>query len=240
MAEWRVGIEGSTTDILPLLDSLIDSDLNVVQENEQYFLRGDDFEVYTEAHDVLVYAESLLPLINGVAKVHFGDADPVKLGNVSRIYPDGHRDVFAFMSATAGGRARVFAALTVTTRNGEVVAPVPGTTIGSRLEVARRCPEVSLALRFFASSPNWFDLYKVSELIEQDVGNVRGIVGKGWCNKADFDHFTASANNYHATGSSARHARLDWRPMNRPAMTLQEAEDFIRGLLDNWIRLKAV
>jgi hypothetical protein len=240
MAEWRVGIEGPMADILPLLHSLTDSDLNVVQEHDQYFLRGDDFEVYTEAHDVLVYAESLLPLINGVAKVHFGDTDPVKLAGVSRLHPNGRREVFAFMSGIGRSRARAFGVATVTSSNGEPVAPVPGTTIASRLEVARRYPEVGLALRFFATSPNWFDLYKVSELVEQDAGNVRGIVAKGWCTKADFDHFTASANNYHATGSSARHARLDWRPMNQPAMTLQEAEDFIRGLLDNWIRLKAV
>ncbi|CAA9548568.1 MAG: hypothetical protein AVDCRST_MAG18-104 [uncultured Thermomicrobiales bacterium] len=64
---------------------------------------------------------------------------------------------------------------------------------------------------------------------------MKGLVDKGWCTKGDLDHFTASANNYHATGLDAR---LDWRPMKKPAMTLQEAQDFIRVLLDSWIRTK--
>jgi hypothetical protein len=236
MAEWRLRLEGDAIDLLLLRDSLIGGDLNVLEQHEEYFLRGNDLEVYEEAHDVLIYAESLLPIINGVLKVRDPASELVKSGGLSRHHEDGRREVFAFFSGI--GRVRTTAA-TATLTGGVASTPLPGTTIASRFEIARRCPEVNLALRFFAAPPDWFNLYKVGEIIKHDMGTVKEIVDKGWCTKSDFDHFTASANNYHATGLQARHARLDWGPMKKPAMKLEEAQNFIQGLLEHWVRTKA-
>ncbi len=84
MAEWRLRLKGHAIDLVMLRDSLTGGDLNVLEEHEEYFLRGNDLEVYEEAHDVLIYAESLLPIINGVLKVRDSGAELVTSGGLYR------------------------------------------------------------------------------------------------------------------------------------------------------------
>ncbi len=157
-------------------------------------------------------------------KVGDAGADLVTSGGLHRHHEDGRREVFPFLTLSARGR---FVPAIV----------MSSITTASRFEVVQRCPEVELALRLFGVSPNWYDLFKVSEIIDHDMGK-DGIINEGWCTKFELGRFTGSANNYHATGLQARHAPNGWSPMTKPVMSLGEAEEFIRKLLDNWIRTK--
>lgn len=81
--------------------------------------------------------------------------------------------------------------------------------------------------------PSWTCLFKVLELIEQDVGGTQGITRRKWTSRSQLSRFTASANSWNASGLEARHAQ-DWQPPSN-AMPIAEARQFIRELVSQWL-----
>lgn len=236
MPEWRAQIRGEAFELEDLARALTAPDLNIIEEDGRYYLRAAAFAGFTEAHEVATCADALLPLIQGATRVHHGDVEPLHTERIVRVHEDGRQERFVFGSASLRGRARLTGALT----GGGLVAPTtPGDTIASRVEIARRAPEVELALRFFATRPNWFDLYKVWEIVRGNVGGgKRALIKRGWGTKDDHNRFTYSANNYRASGMAARHAPGAAEESSLSPMSLEDAQEFIRTLLDNWIRTK--
>lgn len=237
MAEWRVRLHGEDIDLSSLVSALTDPGLQVLEDHGEHYLRGTALEGFTEAEKVLAYVDDVLPVINGAAKVHFGDGEPVRSDTVYRVHDDGRRDAFVVLSGVIKARSRVTGVASVVGRSASP-PPQPGATIASRVEVARRHREVDLALRLFAAESNWFNLYRVWEIIKRDV-HLAQIESQGWCTRDQHERFTFSANEFRASGIHARHA--DRSPTKKPdpaPITMQEGHDFIRALLDRWIRTK--
>ncbi|MFJ7698951.1 hypothetical protein [Lysinibacillus fusiformis] len=99
--------------------------------------------------------------------------------------------------------------------------------------LASKYPVLSQYLDFMLYSDyyTWITLYKVYELINRDVGNVKNI---GWITKKQRDRFTNTANNPAASGFGSRHAVSSTEPPSEP-MDIDEAADFIKGLVDKWL-----
>ncbi len=235
MTEWRIELAGEDLDLSTVASLLPGPELNVIKSDDQYYLRGSDLELYTSADDIHAYAEAILPIINGASRMSNSDAQPLAIGAIYKVHDDGRHDVSVPITRALNVRSRVLVTAAV---NEAPPSPPPGSTLMERVQIAQRRPEVDLALRFFGASLNWFNLYKVCEIIEEDMGDSKQLESKGWVTKAQLAHFTGSANSYNSTGADARHALRKPRPMKQPAMTLSEAQVFIRSLLDNWIRLK--
>jgi hypothetical protein len=114
------------------------------------------------------------------------------------------------------------------------VPPQP-TFIELAARLANKYEFVADALRFFLE-PTWFNLYKVYELISDDVGGSKAIAAQFGITEAQQNRFTGSANNRGASGDAARHA-LKQKPMKNP-MPLKDGQALMRRLLDQWIRSK--
>ena len=59
--------------------------------------------------------------------------------------------------------------------------------------------------------------------------------GRGWATGNPIDLFTRTANNRQALGDAARHSLSKYQAPKRP-MTIQEADTFIRGFAQAWLR----
>jgi hypothetical protein len=81
---------------------------------------------------------------------------------------------------------------------------------------------------------DWFALYKLYEIVRDNVGGGSVLLAKNWAARADIDAFTTSANHPGVSGDAARHARMPGTPRRR-TMALPEAQDVIRRLLSGWL-----
>ena len=80
-------------------------------------------------------------------------------------------------------------------------------------------------------APDWSDLYKIHEIL---LDNVPGFYQRGWVTKDQISTFTASANRKEVSGDLARHARLKGDPPKR-TMTLVEARQLIGSVVTAWL-----
>ena len=82
---------------------------------------------------------------------------------------------------------------------------------------------------------SWGRLHRVLEEIERHLG--KRINQADFCTTNERERFTRSANCSEVAGIDARHASGKYDPPPQP-MTLQEAEAFIRQILDKALREK--
>lgn len=99
---------------------------------------------------------------------------------------------------------------------------------------------VSLVLVLVGEPPSWPALYKILDVIEEDVGGERALERIGWVPARDLRRFTRSANAIENTAKGGRHARSDYR-LGDPsqAMELREASAMIEHLVQRWLRFRA-
>jgi hypothetical protein len=141
-----------------------------------------------------------------------------------------HNRAFAG-SATIRAKARIVAAGTV---DGESSPPPPDPALqifGLR-ETEANAPDV---LRLIATRDlDWATLYKVLEIIQNDVGGDKAIAELGWASRKRLGVFTTSANHPEASGDDARHARMKGTPTD--TMTLAEGRAFLQSLVQAWLQ----
>lgn len=237
MKEWWVRLQGEQFDLqeLPLLFS--SPEVTVFEEEGEYYLKSTEFNSLADASYVLETATHILELINGAAILHFGNFRPVQAsGSVIGIDEDGSRKGFVFVSATLTSRARVQVSATVERANGTVESCQRPTQVESWVALARQNTAIADALHFFCEH-TWFNLYKVYEIVRDDVGGKREIIHNGWVTKQSLKRFTQTAQSRDALGDDARHASEKYKPPQKP-ISLSEARSLVATILENWIRSK--
>ncbi len=176
MPRWFVPLQGSPIELSRLATHVLPAPpLWVTHEGDEYRLYGSDFDRLTSAEDVYALARTLLPRINGLGRVRFPDWEPITFDRVVQIGDDGghHHSVWATVEV---GRIRVAAQALVTRADGTVDPPPPPPSGDGALVAAVRSESAQdRALRFFSHEPSWSNLYKVYEVIRDDVGGEKGM-----------------------------------------------------------------
>jgi hypothetical protein len=194
-----------------------------------YYLEHPDLPDWAEFNQAYFIAQSSLARVNGATKLICPPFRGVLLEGLVELFESGT------------GREGVTAG---------IIQPPTAADIETVLEVFRGKsgqivsvtpplngdPNIREALFYLGSSDNgWFDLYKVSEIVEDGAGGLDSIVRKGWCSRKDWKRFTRTANHQEAIGRSSRHARSDDQPFSNP-MTLHEAKRFLINVVGHWVR----
>jgi hypothetical protein len=171
----------------------------------------DDGEVHREA-------ERVLALLNGMLFVIDPARDPLKIASIHRHGPNRWSGGVLFMPGKAQARSKATAIA-----SGGTPVPLADTPEVHWMDLALAVDEVRNVLFFLrAPEPDWFDLYKVGELLESAAG-------QPWWPKFKFNDFTCSAQfDRHARGAHEG-MRLDRR------MSLPEARSFIRDIARRWL-----
>lgn len=237
MKEWWVRLQGEQFDLqeLPLLFSSLE--VTVFEEEGEYYLKSTEFNSLADASDVLGAANHILELINGAAILHFGNFRPVQAsGSVVGIDEAGNRKRFVFVSGTITGRGRVKVSATVERVNGTVESCQRPTQVESWVALAKHNKAIADALHFFCEH-TWFNLYKVYEIVADDVGGKREIIHNGWGTEQSLNRFTQTAQSRDTLGDDARHASEKYKPPQKP-MSLPEARSLVASILENWIHSK--
>ena len=235
MPNWLVRLKGEKFDLEDFPSLLRSPEHTVIEENSSYYLKSSDFDSLSSADEVRERAIAIIDMLNGAMKLHIHNFRGVFEDGVTIIKEDGSRHHSVYLGGTIA--ARVKASATVTTSNGtQQIAPQPS-DVESWLSLAKGDKAVADALHFFREN-TWISLYKVYEIIRDDVGKNDVIIGNGWVTRKELSRFNYTAQSRAALGDAARHAAKKFQPPPKP-MPFHEADSLIRGVLLSWFRSKA-
>lgn len=191
-----------------------------------YYLLSSEFASITEAREVRSRATTLLPFLNALVKLKIGTyTTPIEVDEVFRLDSDGRMiwETATVIATFSGIESKL--------------QKVSGQLLNFKeiWLLAQKNPEVYEVLNYLVNETNWFNLYKVYEVIEHDVGKK---TLDTWT-KGMYGEFKYSANNAHASGLTARHSSMKFPPSSkRKAMSLEEGAEFISNLSLQWFQTK--
>jgi len=200
-------------------------------------LKWSDFDSLGSADEVRERAIAIIKMLNGTVKLHIPSFRDVSEDGVTIIEEDGRRHHYVYLRGSITARSKISANLTVTTSNDtRQIAPLPS-NVESWICLTKTDKAVADALHLFREN-TWISLYKVYEIISEDVGGQQAITKNGWATKKRLSQFTQTAQSRAAIGDFARHAANKFKPPSQP-MTIQEAESLLRGVILSWLSSKA-
>jgi len=164
---------------------------------------------------------------------------PIRIGSVYRVREDGSRD-FYVAPAPFRVEARVFAPTVVITHpDGASEEFHPADPVRVWVRIAQNDKSVAAVFVILANmDPNWSDLYKVLEIVREDVGGLDAVASAGWATKSSMNLFTRTANSVGAIGLDARHGVETTQPPSNP-MNFSEARSLIKTIVHGWLRFKS-
>ena len=229
---FRVELKGDVAALRALAPHFQSSEVRLHDEGDLVFLTSSTFKTMTTRAEVFEAAERILSALPGAMRIAgVPISEPVIAQRVFERTPDGQQNT-TFISIPSIAMVMSMPAPTILI-DGKPPPPPPAIPVERALHDAR----VARALELFGRDPNWFDLYKVLDTIEEDVGGERALEDKGWATRAELKRFTRTANNLNALGSGARHAIEAWQPPKNP-MSLEEASVLIGKVLAAWMATK--
>lgn len=165
----------------------------------------------------------LIAIVNGAGRLEGTILNAVNLGQLCYLDPHGEEQFFPIYADFDG--------MLPACRSG-LPDPSQFVSLGLHNEA------VAKALRLFSGHLDWVNLYRIFEVIVEDVPKV-DLIRLGWATHDDCNAFTGSANNASVTGDSARHGKIG-EGVPRSTMSLANAQRFVSGLLRTWLEMKSV
>jgi len=229
---WAVELIGSDFDLADLLEELappsdpwVETDPSKAR-SEVILLRSKKWDDLQEASFVHERASFLLELLNGALPLIDSQADPLRLGGVIRFREDGRRDHHALLvgvsAKLSGGRIRVAG-----------VSGSAGTLRELKLQKWLQHAETddlrSELLVHLARTNNWFDVYKVCELLRKIGGGHGPFEVALGSERAGFDRIWRTANYY-------RHAPGLTNPLPNPPAVLESAPQYLRVIASRFLQ----
>ncbi len=244
MTIWQVQIEGDIRDLKFLAEVFATGARKVLRDEKSpgYLYESDSFHSCSTSQEVEQLAKGELAIISGILKLERDARDGLKCGAVFRLNPTGGRDVF--VSIREGLEARVeMGAVTpvVTDSAGNVIAqpapPPPRSAV--LLQLAAGDTAIAKVLRLLSASDamTWVGLYRIHEVIEDDVGGQHKLEKQGWGSADDLRRFKHSANSVQVGGDNSRHGKEPQVPPKNP-MTSAEAESYAKYIVQAWLASK--
>lgn len=229
---WWARLEGQEFDLEALPGALGDhSPVQIRQFDGRYYLRMAEFDQLNESSDVETRAGEILRIVNGAARVQYGDNREVRVDAAAQVQPSGQIQHFVHLSGTVHARARVSATLTV---NGESVPAAPEPTIAElAVAAALNDPQAERALRIFGRDDvDYRDLYHVLEIAEAAIGS--SIYSDGTVTAAEVRRFKHTANSVHELSDQSRHGHETTQPPSQPT-SFVEAQELVGRVLRAWL-----
>ncbi|MBB5853960.1 hypothetical protein ACFQ05_11685 [Amycolatopsis umgeniensis] len=231
----RAWLSGRPFDLEIVAHHFGDGDPAVISdEKDIYYLTSGHLDgLFDMGSQLFEAAKSELNLINGITRLLASEFQPVDL--TGRFEHDGKQHAIVFAQAALGSLGGLTATAVATGANTGTPRPSPASSL---LAAARKHPDATEVLALLSERTvtlNWFRLYKVFEIIRENVGGKNKLVEKNWKSRQEISAFTVSANSPHVSGGAARHARM---PPGSPqqTMTIHEGRAMIADLLVSWLK----
>lgn len=223
-------LAGSPVDLDALVDAFREGDPRVVADDDGYYLTSAEFDGLSNGSEFSQAASSMLQGINGVARALDGSYRPVSLAGR---FVDGS-GITHVVAPPDTAEARDHALPPVI--RGELGQSVAGPPGPAYFELAKTSPDVAKAQAILGkplASLDWYDLYKLYEIVRRAAGGDGGLESKGWAGKKELSSFRISANHPDLSGEDARHAVMGNQAPSY-STSLAEGRALISRLMIAW------
>ena len=201
--EWRVQLVGDSSDLSALAESLKAADINISHDGQSYFMTSSAFDPGIAAQEVRNKAQAIADLLNGATRLVLDSSQAIQVGAVYRIRDDGGREIHAFPEPLVLHLRGMAASVRITHADGTVEEIHPADPVKEWLAIAGKSEAVAKVLRLIAGEVlDWVNLYRILEIIAEDVGGPDAIASAGWATKGSLRLFKHTANSPGALGQS--------------------------------------
>lgn len=216
-------------DQIPYLTSVFDdTPISLVKAEDGVYLQSTEIveEEFDRENSGLISeswdrARQFISRVNGAAMIENKRWTPLSLENMKVASPDEGEKWFPIAgSAHLGSSCR------------------ESMSAKSLLKLADRSAHVAKVLRLQCQEMDWANLYRLLEVVREDVGGDEQIDENGWAEEDEIDKFTGSANNSSVTGDDSRHGIIDGSGQPSETMTLRDARSLIKGIILQWLAAK--
>jgi hypothetical protein len=253
---WKVRLSGSEASLDRLVEAFAEGPHKVTKKEDGYWLTADELATCATGQEVWKRAREIVHWVNRAVAVFEIDFQPVEL-NGKLVHVDAGGNWQQHMHVVLDHGTILVRAhdvtLEITRADGTVETAGIDTRRPSFFQALvalqeKEGPEsaVNQALEQWELPKTPTSLYKVLEIIRDDqgrhwdvmAGRMAPLIGMAKRQVIDeVDRCWRSLQDSEAVGPDARHARVKG-PRHPNPMNLLEATDFVRRLLDAWLRHK--
>jgi len=237
VSKWLVILKGNKFDLEDLPSLLRSQEFNVTNNNGSYCLWSSEFNSLISADEVRERGIALIKMVNDAARLYRDDWHDVAVDGITCVEDDGNRHVYLYEEVTITARAKVSAVDVLISASGSQPVTDQPSPLESYLRLAQNHKPVADALHFYRED-SWVNLYKVYEVVRDDVGGEHALIKKDWVPKDDLKLFTQIAQSRAALGDDARHASKKYKPPSQ-SMSFSEAKSLIKSILAKWFTTKS-
>lgn len=235
--EWAVRIIGDAFDLDQFIKSLNNPVARIELDREgTYLLKSELFNGLLEHNEVSKKGNEILQLLKGTIRLSYGSDSSMRISGIYKIHDDG--SIQGFLNFEERIAIRESVTIKITDSDGNQKEINTSDILAERVYLAMADEKVAQALRIFArEGHSWVGLYKIMEVVGNDLGNQREIYKNGWATEKSLKRFTHTANSFNAAGDDARHA-IDKTQSPSDPMTIGEGKALIEFILNNWLMYK--
>lgn len=242
---WWVQLKGKESDLNRIQEIFSDEkdDFQIIQKEEgdrkSFYLK---FELETtDADKVVSRAQEIASQINGAIKLKFDRVSPIEVPGDTYV-----RDVTNKISTSGTTHIMIVkdnlhimdrVKETVKDSDGNIIKVSPDEEIKKLVQIGLINPKIRKVLDLTSNLEDWVNLYRIFEIIQQDVDGTDFITQSGWSSKNKITLFKRTANSPKSIGKKARHGTESTKPPKNP-MKLSEAKEIIRKIIQDWIQHK--
>jgi hypothetical protein len=229
---WYLELEGHEFDLEGLAEFLTSGEITVTRRDDgQWYLSGAVFDGLENPSEVRDRSAEVEEILNG-AGILFG-LEKAKVGSTVLEVTDAGLRKHRILVAEPGKYGLRGRNAAMTGSDGESKENENALAFRKILKLAETNKRVSDALHFLALQPNWWNLYKVFEIVKDDVQDqVYKLV-----DEKKLRAFTGTAQSPRLLGDEARHASASPKYFGPDEPTsLEEAQRLIRQLVEKWLQ----
>ncbi len=238
--KWQVQITGDQIDLERLAESLSSNDPRILKYRGAYFIESNRFARVSEPEKIKSITTEILEVLTGVVRLSsLGGKTPLQVANVDCVLPNGQRVLYLEFHETL--HISTSMNVEVETANGEkIVVTEPPSKISPWTTLGLTNTNVAKAFRLLGKEKHtWVNLYRIYEVIEEDVGSMEKIVKCGWATKTSIKRFKHTANSPGAAGDASRHGKESTTPPSNP-MDINEGRALIEIIFHGWLHAKVL
>ena len=234
---WELEIAGDPWVLEQLSQALQSDDIKLLSSNATFSLVGRVFDGIADERDARSIAEEKLSRLSGIAMLTLQLRSPLQITSVTHIDDSGHAK--SYITTVHVATIETHMSCVVTDAQGNVISRDPSPeSLATSFNLAGLDKSVDKVLRLLGDGDlSWVNLYRLYEIVRDDVGGEKAIASRGWCQPDDLKLFRWTANHPEASGDSARHGSIRQDPPEKP-MELAQAQTLIRTMVQKWLQEK--
>jgi len=222
----KVKLIGQEIDLKRASEYFKTNQFSISKFDNEYFICSDKFDDTKDTNIVSKIANDFLEKVNGILKLKFQGFDLIQLDSLFVFEDDNGISKIAAMRVAFSGRGD----LTTKANNTDKEIEHQNKQIEELLD-----DSIATEIFHFYSQPtSWINLYKVYEIVRDNIGEKRIIE---FLTKTELSRFTGTAQSKGQIGDDARHASVKYQGHSQP-MNIEEASALIKKLITKWAESK--